>query len=127
MMPTRSSFRLLSRLLVPAACLLAACSTHRSDEDTAPETQADAGAKVEVRNLGFPDMTIYLISQTGNRVRVGDVTGNSTRVIDLPPSLVRGGDRLRFLADPIGGGRTPVSEELFVAPGDTVTLTIPPQ
>jgi hypothetical protein len=127
MMPARSSFGLLSRLLVPAACLLAACSTHRSDEDTTPETQADAGASIEVRNLGFPDMRIYVITGTGNRVRVGDVTGNSTKVIDLPPSVVRGGDRLRFLADPIGGGRTPVSEELFVAPGDTVTLTIPPQ
>ena len=127
-MPTRSSFRLLARLLlVPAACLPAACSSNPPEEETAPEAQAGSKASIEVRNLGFPDMTIYVISGTGNRVRVGVVNGNSTQVIDLPPYLVRGGDRLRFLADPIGGGRTPVSEELFVAPGDTVTLTIPPQ
>jgi hypothetical protein len=40
---------------------------------------------------------------------------------------VRGGERLRFLADPIGGGQLPVSEELYVAPGESVTITIPPR
>jgi hypothetical protein len=32
---------------------------------------------------------------------------------------------LRFLADPIGGNRAPVSDEIAVEPGDEVTLTIP--
>ncbi len=117
--------RLLGPLLVWSACTLAACSANRPDEDAAPA--ADATSNVEVRNLAFPDMTIYVLTGTGNRVRLGVVNGNSTQVIALPPYLVRGGDRLRFLGDPIGGGRTPVSEELFVEPGDTVTLTIPPR
>jgi hypothetical protein len=117
--------RLLSSLLVSAVCALAACSTNRPEEDTAPG--ADATTNVEVRNLGFPDMTIYVLTATSTRVRLGVVNGNSTQVLALPPNLARRGDRLRFLGDPIGGGRTPVSEELFVEPGDTVTLTIPPQ
>jgi hypothetical protein len=33
---------------------------------------------------------------------------------------------LRFIADPIGGARPSVSEEITVAPGDSVVLTIPP-
>jgi len=34
---------------------------------------------------------------------------------------------LRFLADPIGGSRTPISEEIVVRNGDVVQLMIPPQ
>jgi hypothetical protein len=33
---------------------------------------------------------------------------------------------LRFIADPIGGNRASVSQEITVVPGDTVVLTIPP-
>jgi hypothetical protein len=126
--PIRPSLRLLARLLLVLPVLpQLACSANRPDEGTTPETGADAQTNLEVRNLGFPDMTIYVVTATGNRVRVGVVNGNSTQLLTLPVYLVRGGDRLRFLADPIGGGRTPVSEELFVTPGETVTLTIPPQ
>ena len=67
------------------------------------------------------------MSPTGNRVRIGDVPGNSTQQLALPQYLVRGGESLRFFADPIGGGQTPVTEELYVAPGERVTLTIPPR
>jgi hypothetical protein len=126
MIPLHSPFA-LPVLLVSTVLTLAACSSHRSDEDTAPAAGSDAVASVEVRNLDFPDMTIYVLSATSSRVRLGTVNGNSTQTLTVPSYLVRGGDRLRFLGDPIGGGRTPVSEELFVTPGDTVTLTIPPQ
>jgi hypothetical protein len=34
--------------------------------------------------------------------------------------------QLRFIADPIGSTRASVSEEITVAPGDTVMMTIPP-
>jgi hypothetical protein len=104
------------------AFALAACGT-RTEAPVSP----DARAEVEVRNQGFPDMTIYAISATGNRVRLGTVSGNSTQHLVLPSYLVRGGESLRFLADPIGGKRSPVSEELYVAPGETVILTIPPR
>ena len=78
-------------------------------------------------DLGFADVTVYAISATGARVRLGQVNGNSTQRLALPAYLVRGGERLRFLADPIGGSQGPVSEELYVAPGEAVTLTIPPR
>jgi hypothetical protein len=80
---------------------------------------------LQVENRGFADMVIYAISGA-QRVRLGLANGNSTRSFAIPTTLTRGAGALRFLADPIGGNRTPVSEEMVVHPGDLVTLTIPP-
>lgn len=80
---------------------------------------------MRVENQGFSDMVIYALSGA-QRVRLGTVTGNSTRSFTIPRYLVGGAGSLRFLADPIGGTRTPVSEEMSVQPGEVVTLTIPP-
>lgn len=83
-------------------------------------------AMVQVQNQGFSDMVVYVVNG-GQRIRLGLATGNSTKTFDIPRHLVRGGGTIRFLADPVGGNRTPVSEEMTVQPGDIVTLTIPPQ
>ena len=80
---------------------------------------------LQVENRSFADMVIYAVSGA-QRVRLGLATGNSTKSFTVPSSLIRGGGPLRFLADPIGGSRTPISEEMMVQPGDIVTLTIPP-
>jgi hypothetical protein len=100
---------------------LAACAG-RSPE-TGPKPASSA--MVQVENQGFTDMVIYAISG-GQRVRLGMTTGNSTKTFTVPRYLTGAGP-IRFLADPIGGNRTPVSEEMTVQPGDLVTLTIPPQ
>jgi hypothetical protein len=70
-------------------------------------------------------MTIYLIVGA-QRVRLGQAGGNSTTRLRIPPQYVFGPTPLRFLADPIGASRTPISESITVVPGDEVTLTIPP-
>jgi hypothetical protein len=80
---------------------------------------------LRVENQGFSDMVIYAVSGA-QRVRLGLATGNSTRSFTIPDYLIRGAGPLRFLADPIGSSRTPVSEEMTVQPGDVVSLTIPP-
>jgi hypothetical protein len=80
---------------------------------------------LQVENRGFADMVVYAISGA-QRIRLGIATGNSTRAFTIPRILLRGAGPLRFLADPIGGSRSPVSEEMVVHPGDIVTLTIPP-
>ncbi|MBA2459057.1 MAG: hypothetical protein H0V43_08915 [Gemmatimonadales bacterium] len=117
------ALRLLSglALLVPALAL-PACAGNRAEANS-----DDSESRIEVQNQGFPDMTIYAITAGGSRVRLGLVNGHSTQRLRLPSHLVGGGQQLRFLADPIGGARTPVSHEFFVAPGDVVTLIIPPQ
>jgi len=80
---------------------------------------------VEVQNRAFLDMTIYVV-RSGQRVRLGQVSGNSTATFELPKTMVNPGLPIRFQADPIGSSRTPFSQEISVNPGDTVQLTIPP-
>lgn len=81
---------------------------------------------VRVENQGFSDMTIYAI-RSGQRVRLGNAPGNSTTTFTIPPNLIFGATPLRFLADPIGSNRTPVSDEITVQPGDQVRLVLPPR
>jgi predicted dinucleotide-binding enzyme len=80
---------------------------------------------LQVENRGFADMVIYAVSGA-QRIRLGIANGNSTQAFTIPNGLLRGSAALRFLADPIGGSRAPISEEMAVQPGDIVTLTIPP-
>jgi hypothetical protein len=108
-----------SRML--AVTVLLSCSTRSADTSPQPESSA----MLRVENQGFSDMVIYAVSGA-QRVRLGLATGNSTQSFTIPNYLIRGAGPLRFLADPIGGSRTPVSEEMTVQPGDVVSLTIPP-
>ncbi len=80
---------------------------------------------LEVDNQGFLDMNVYA-ARSSQRVRLGTATGNTKTNFTVPASLVSGLTPLRFVADPIGGTRASVSQEITVAPGDTVVLTIPP-
>jgi hypothetical protein len=102
--------------------ILVACGPRAGDTGAEPQSLA----QVRVENQGFTDMVIYAING-GQRVRLGMATGNSTKTFSIPRYLTSGAGPLRFLADPIGGDRTPVSEEMTVRPGDIVTLTIPPR
>ncbi|HJR17148.1 MAG TPA: hypothetical protein VJ808_09865 [Gemmatimonadales bacterium] len=95
----------------------------RSEQEGPEPTES---AMVQVQNQGFSDMVVYAISG-GQRIRLGLATGNSSKTFTIPRHLVRGAGPIRFLADPVGGNRAPVSEEMTVQPGDIVTLTIPPQ
>ena len=114
--------RALVRPLV-LSLLLVACS-HGGSPQVTPKT--NAAATVEVQNQGFADMTIYVLSQ-GVRVRLGLASGHSTSQFPIPAYALEGDRLVRFLADPIGGTREPVTEEIAVDPGDTVELTIPTQ
>jgi len=108
--------------LIVALAITAACGGRPRDTAVQP---ADSAA-VQVQNQGFSDMVVYAING-GQRIRLGLATGNSTNTFTIPRHLIRGAGGIRFVADPVGGNRTPVSEEMTVNPGDVVTLTIPPQ
>ena len=101
---------------------LAGCGTLSPGSGGSGQDEATA---VQVENRGFVDMTVYAVRST-QRVRLGLVPGHSTRVFDVPRTLMGGLTQLRFVADPIGATRLSVSEEITVAPGDTVVMTIPP-
>jgi hypothetical protein len=81
---------------------------------------------LQVDNQGFLDMTVYAL-RSSQRVRLGSAAGNNKTNLTIPSDLVFGLTPLRFIADPIGGNRASVSQEITVAPGDTVVMTIPPQ
>ena len=101
---------------------VAACGGSKSQSAPIPPPRTT----VRVENQGFADMTIYAI-RSGQRVRLGQATGNSTSTFTIPANLIFGATPLRFLADPIGGKGTPISDEITVQPGDQVTLVLPPR
>lgn len=80
---------------------------------------------LRVENRSLDEHTMYVLRGT-QRTRLGSVPGLSTRTFSLPPSLVDGASSIRFLADPLGSRRTPVSEELYIRAGETLSLTIQP-
>jgi hypothetical protein len=90
-----------------------------------PNQQARAKqTTLRVENQAFADMVIYVI-QGSSRIRIGQVSGGSTVVLRIPETAV-GNGTVQFLADPIGGNRTPISDTISVSPGDQIQLTIPP-
>jgi len=104
-------------LLGATACKTFSRGTGNSDQNQPTVLQVD--------NQGFLDMDVFA-ARSVQRVRLGTAPGNSKHNFTIPPSLVSGLTPLRFIADPIGGARASVSQEITVAPGDTVVLTIPP-
>lgn len=96
----------------------AACSARHPRSDDPP-------TRVEVQNQKFLDVTVYVYSSGGQRVRLGTVPGVTTRTLTIPPNLIFGMTSLRFEADPIGSTQSPVSDEIVVEPGETVVLIIP--
>lgn len=113
----RSPMLVVVLLLVAA---LAACAGNRGSDAPEPERTT-----VRVDNRAWTEMTLYAIS-SGQRIRLGTVGGTSTAVLRIPAGVVGQGRNLTFLADPLGSSRTSTSFEIFVRPGEQVTLTIPP-
>ena len=111
--------------LALAAGLIALLAGCRSTGGGVPAGQRSE-AFVRVENRSMLDMTIYVV-RSGERRRLGLVNALSTQTLAIPGVLVDGAGVLRFLADPIGANRTPVSEEIVVRHGDVVQLIIPPQ
>jgi hypothetical protein len=107
-------------LLLTALAGTAACAGRSPGQ-----AQPDAPAVLEIRNQSFYDVVIYVL-RSGSRFRVGTASGNSTTVLDLPRAVAYPGSIVRFLADPIGGGRTPYSQEMTIRSGELIVLTIPP-
>jgi hypothetical protein len=116
-------------LLAPLALLLAAapaCVSRGRTNDTPAGEGRPQRTVLRVENLGFSDMTIYVVRSGSERIRLGMAGGNRTTVLEIPTYLVQFPTPLRFIADPIGSSRTPVSDEITVNPGEEVVLTIPP-
>lgn len=98
-----------------------ACAMQKPD----PNAEPVPPTTLRVVNQGFLDMNIYVL-RGAQRLRLGTATGNATTRLTIPASLIFGATSLQFRADPIGGPRASVSQEITVSAGDEVTLQIPP-
>ena len=121
--PTRPRRALATLPLVLALVLAIASAACYGKGKNAP-TPVER-TTVFVDNRGFLDRNIFVV-RGGQRVRLGTVTGNSQATFTIPASMVGSATSLRFIADPIGAPRPPVTEEINVSPGDRIQLTIPP-
>lgn len=115
---------MIKRIFSLSLFALAAVSCTTLNRGSQNDTQAGPTV-VQVENQGFLDMTVYA-SRSGQRSRIGIAPGNSKSNLEVPRMLISGLTPIRFIADPIGGSRPSVSQEITVVPGDTVVLTIPP-
>ena len=107
--------------LLLAACLgVTACASSGTNAAAMPEEPTT----VVVDNQALMDMTIY-VYRSSERIRVGTATALAKSHLRIPPNVLFGSTPLRFMADPIGANRLPITEELTVSPGDTVTMIIP--
>lgn len=116
----RTRFLSILALLV----LAAGCTPSRQPGSVAPGNQ---GATLRVENQAWLDMTIYVVQSGGGaRTRLGMVSATSRADLRIPGTAVGLGRSVRFIADPIGNQQTASSFEMYVRPGQRVTITIPP-
>ncbi|HYC53100.1 MAG TPA: hypothetical protein VEB19_18495 [Gemmatimonadaceae bacterium] len=92
-----------------------------------PEVAEEDRATVSVDNRSYVDMTIYVVEGGASRRRLGTVSAAMRSTFVIPQSIVGNGREVMFLADPIGGARSSVSQRIWVGPGEQVVLMIPPQ
>ncbi|NUQ11099.1 MAG: hypothetical protein HUU26_02060 [Gemmatimonadaceae bacterium] len=109
--------RLLRFTSLAGVALLLACGPKRV------ATDSQARTTLVVQNDSYLDHNIFLL-QGGQRIRLGTARGLATSRFTIPAQYVFGASALQFLADPIGGRVTPVSERVTVSPGDEVHLQI---
>ena len=119
--------RILTLLTAVLALAAAPGCARRQGADDASVAEVPERTVVRVENQAFNDATIYVVRSGSQRIRLGLASGNRTTVLTIPEYLVRFATPLRFLADPIGGNRGPVSSEITVNPGDEVVLQVPPR
>ena len=119
-------------LMRPAVSLAAAMVAFlaiagcRATREGGPPPDARAESYVRVDNRSMLDMTVYVVRGSERR-RLGLVNALSSQTLTIPSVVIDGSGVVRFLADPVGASRTPVSEEIVVRHGDVVQLMIPPQ
>ena len=107
-------------VLLGLSVALGACASKQSSTTT---STAQEQTTLVVKNDSYLDHNIFLL-QGSQRIRIGTARGLSSTCFTIPPQYVFGVTSLQFLADPIGGTVTPVSERINVAPGDEVQLQI---
>ncbi len=111
------------RLATVLLCALAlpACA-HHSAQSAADATQAPT--VLRVANQSLYDMDIYMLRDSGDRVRLGSVNSQQTADLTIPAGLIYGVSQVRFIARRFPRTGAEISQSITVTPGDTVKMTI---
>lgn len=120
--PERWTRRALFVVLAAVAVSGSACRGNTEETEAAEPAPP---TWLLIRNQAFLDMNVFAY-RSSQRVRLGTVNGNSNAKILIPANFLFGTTTLRFQADPIGGRRQPITQEISVSPGDEIEMTIPP-
>lgn len=115
-----------AKIAAVVAMIAAVASCSQSAKHARDNGQLEQVTRVRVENQAFLDMNVYVLSDGGGRTRLGTVTGNTNQEFVIPAYIIGPANSVRFLVEPIGSSRAPISNSLSVQPGQTVTLTIPP-
>jgi hypothetical protein len=109
-------------------CLILALASTLGCRTSGAPANADVSAAtttIDIQNNDFNDVRVYVVVN-GQRTRLGIAPGLKTTVFTIPRYLITSTSTLRFVADPIGGKRSPVSEQIDVSPGDQLVMVINP-
>jgi hypothetical protein len=101
----------------------AACAHHGL-----PDIGEEYGpAQLTVQNQYQLDYDVFVVTESGERWRLGTAPSMHTSTFEIPKAFVDGGSaHLHFLADPIGGTTPEEGEMVVVNPGDEIELTLAP-
>ena len=82
---------------------------------------------LDVRNLNYADVVVYG-SRGGSWHRIGDVTGNSSQLFEIPDQLTDAATSLRLRVHAIGSSDASdyFTESIFVSSGAVVELRVAP-
>ena len=106
-------------VMVSLLCIAALGSACKGNTEEQEVAEPVAPTWLVVHNQAFLDVNVF-VYRSSQRVRLGTVSGSSTARLLIPANLLFGSTPLRFQADPIGGQRKPVSQEISVSAGDEV-------
>lgn len=113
---------LLSVFVFTPALGCALAGGRATPESSATETGGPATIRVDNRS-GFA-LSIHVISQDGNRRRLGSMGSFDTATFELPGSVLAAYSRFQLRADPTGSSTRYDSDPVIIRPGNTVTWTI---
>ena len=77
-----------------------------------------------VENRNSSDVVVTVVGAGGRRLRVGTVSGSSTRQLAFPATLSAASQPVAFVAHPVGARDSYTSERLTVQSGQQVVLTV---
>lgn len=84
---------------------------------------AENPVTVRVENQSWNAVHVYVIAGA-EESSLGQISGQSSRTFEIPPSMMANLDEFRLVADPIGSRDRHTSGRILVHPGDVVTWTL---